>query len=118
MCLDKLKDFKVKQSVGYKVFTKDSNGILYSRFQKSHYLLYINKWITAEQTTRYTDMLESYLTGFHIFLRKADAIRWHGYNPNISIIKKVKFKNIIAKGVERDMEIVVVNKMLILPNQR
>ena len=118
MCLDKLKDFKVKQTEGYKVFVIDKKGAIHSRFQRTHIRFKVNRWIRAKKSGEYTDLSEPYTTGFHIFLRKEDALKWHGNTiyHYATIIKKVKFKGIVAKGVEDSAEIIVASEMLILPD--
>jgi len=65
--------------------------------------------------------LNTYPTGFHIFLRKRDAELWEESGIcNNSIIKKVKFRKIVAKGwqvgrgMSKFMKVVVARERYII----
>jgi len=123
MCLSKLKDFPVmldKNGVGtgWKVFRLSRNGNLYTIFYGCSRSRPIGKWIRCKKRKVFTDEFSSYPSGFHIFTDKSvvdDLILLR----NDKLVQ-VKFRNILAKGIQYDMcegykayNIIVAEEMLI-----
>ena len=149
MCLYKLKKIELKTDVGYKLFIKEPQGLcgissirtpkkLYSLLYSNNKALETNTWLNEKdyrinfrkKDKIITNNQEAYPVGWHIFLNRKDAeydIREHEWNV---IIRKVRFKNVVATGIEkaynkedseeykkentREYEIVVAKDMFIL----
>lgn len=115
MCLDKLKDFKVKLDEkgvgeGWKVFNKGRYGGLYTELRGNDKLLRKNKWL-KEETYRFgrgTFCDGGYPYGFHVFLAISGAKNWGG-----EVIKKVMFRKIVAKGIQQDYRVIVAKEIFI-----
>ena len=75
----------------------------------------VNQFMKEELTT---NKQETYFMGWHIFLDKEDARNNKKDREYYVAIKKVKFKNVVATGVEikhdKEYEIVVAKDMFIL----
>jgi len=98
MCLDELAEFKVTKDYGWGVF-REEDGQLFQRFGCKS-LVPEEKWQTDSNDypllTEYDG--KSYRTGFHLFTRKRDALSYVSPFCKDDVIRKVRFRNIVAKG--------------------
>lgn len=131
MCLDVVDNSieirEVKGEVyyyGWKVFCRDDDGRLCGElFGAKSYR--VNRWLKEEDYREYgderkktlftEDTYKRYQIGFHIFLTREMARRWKDYD---GIIRKVKFRNVVAKGIQNIAQVVVAKEMLIIGNSR
>lgn len=118
MCLDRLKEFKTT-GTGWKAVTKGKN----------HYAPPIRCVCTPYKTRQWNKDPHShsigarqfnypdgrnkdffYPTGYHIFTKKEDAKKWgkDAWFPNI--IKKVKYRKVVATGYQSNMRVVVARE--------
>jgi hypothetical protein len=68
----------------------------------------------ANDSTIYLSLFgRSYRSGFHIYLTKKGILA-----PRNCIIKKVKFREVVATGTQYGCPIVVAKEMLILPESK
>jgi hypothetical protein len=103
---------------GYKIFEKDEDK-KYIRTPFEQVRLQLNKWIKDRETQQllsydpYNEVnkFERYYTGFHIFLSKKDA-KQYLYTPRHSI-KKVKFRNVVALGLQGELLTVVAKEIYV-----
>jgi len=132
MCLSKLEDFTVTQNYGWQVFNKEITGELYpcffgddpipvGKWHKDKFRI-CDRWIRIDVDVRYKK-------GFHIFLNKEDA-KTYGIRSAISrCVKKVRFKRILARGLQeihsppvegkiqtQQVKVVVCRKRFVEPN--
>ncbi len=130
MCLDKLEKFKVHKNYGWQVF-ENVGGKLHQQFHHppkvGHFpremFAITNQWQHDINTYKIYPL--GYPTGFHIFLRKKDALAFKK-ESNLGLIhslvvKKVYFKNIVAKGIQRVLllnENRTVNTKVVVARQR
>uniref|UniRef100_A0A6M3JZF4 Uncharacterized protein n=1 Tax=viral metagenome TaxID=1070528 RepID=A0A6M3JZF4_9ZZZZ len=125
MCLDKLEKFKVGKYVGYVIMRKqysDSETLpaLYSSLWWHFNNCEIGVKYIAHNIKALTlnNNFEQYTSGFHIFLRKKDAIKYNCNNCNGNIvtttIMKCKFSKVLAKGLQNNMKCVVANERTLL----
>ena len=126
MCLDKLENFKINRYVGYVVMCTyyQSRSRYLSLFRCFHtyrigikYIAVNARLLTLKGTTN--SNLEQYTSGFHIFLRKKDAIKYKhdgnsGNGHERAIIVKCKFSKVLAKGLQNGMKCIVANERTLL----
>ena len=124
MCLDTLENFKVKLNgdgvgIGYKVFLLE-DGKLYGEFARTEKVRRIEVWL-KEQNFRHPKgtclryINNRYKHGWHIFLRKQSAYDWGVEEPYV--IRRIKFKDIVAKGRNVDENRVIVAKEIFIPKE-
>ncbi len=111
MCLDTLEDFPVKDC-GWKVFIRCRDK-LGGPFR--NYVFPVNKWLDANNGKGNTvlstnDEDKKYKAGFHIYASR-EAARESGYN----VVKRVKFKEVIATGRQNGHKVIVAKKVLVMP---
>lgn len=121
MCLHALKKFKVKldengEGIGWKLFEKERHwkcyrGYFWARWYKP------NTWYKASNAVipNYFDV--PYPAGFHICqTKKAVQLRKTKgpYTSDNCKIAKVKFRNIVATGTEKDKHVIVAKEMMII----
>jgi len=98
MCLDELAKFKVAKDYGWGVF-REEDGQLFQRFGCKS-LVPEEKWQTDPNDyslqTEYDG--KPYRTGFHLFIREEDALGYVSPFRNDEVIRKVRFRRIVAKG--------------------
>lgn len=99
MCLDELAEFKVIKNYGWGVFRNRRGQLLQLCDRRSRVPVLQEKWQIDPNDyylkTEYDG--KPYRTGFHLFTNKKDALRYT--NPyNAEVVRKVQFKNIVAKG--------------------
>ena len=125
MCLDSLEKFKVKLNeggvgTGYKIF-KLEDGKLYGEFARIEKVRRTGVWL-KEQNFRHPKgtclrgIDNRYKYGWHIFLRKQSAYDW-GIDEPYRVIRRIKFKDIVAKGRNVDGNRVVVAKEIFIPKE-
>jgi len=124
MCLDKLSDFKVRLNengvgVGWKVFNKTPNGMLFGEWQgrkrRSR-----NKWLKEgdfrlgkfKGLELFKCWSIEYPYGFHVFITRKGVKNW-----TYSIPTKVKFRKVVAKGLQCGHRCVVA-KEIFIPKER
>ena len=139
MCLDIIKDIKITEPYGYKVFRKTNNKIrfLYQNDNNITNKIPFNKWID-EKHFRQDDVEQNrgllevfyisqsnerfYRKGFHLYKNKSDAIdikniqffQYPNFNDNTCVVYKVKFKEVVATGFQGGRETIVARKIKIL----
>ena len=101
MCLDELADFKVTKDYGWGVF-REEDGQLFQRFGCES-LVPEEKWQTDPNNyylwTEYDGKV--YKTGFHLFIREEDALGYVSPFCDDEVVRKVRFKKIVAKGMQQ-----------------
>lgn len=125
MCLDKLEDFKVKLNKngvgeGYKTLYRRRKGFA-GEYKGRGILRIANKWIHEGSLRSIKDKSCRVITswnckypyGIHIWLTEYGACRWGGGIGNL-VIKKVKFRNIVATGRQGKCRVVVAKEMYIM----
>ena len=129
MCLARLKDFKVSKNYGWKVFF-EADGKLYGEIFSTDKERKINRWLDSDdylgvegsKRIMCSISYEIYSSGWHIFLRKKDAKRWakasHKLPGRDLVIRKVLFKEVVAKGEQIHCRVVVAKKIKILPQKK
>ncbi len=100
MCLDELADFKVTKDYGWGVF-RDWGGQLLQLYNRHLRVPVLpEKWQTDPNDypllTEYGG--KPYRTGFHLFTRKKDALCYIKPYHYDKVVRKVQFRNIVAKG--------------------
>lgn len=70
-----------------------------------------NKWLTSKRGVN----LEMYRVGFHIYYNKNDAIKLINIIHSDCVLRKVKFKEGHTKGSEAWRNVIVADRILILP---
>lgn len=122
MCLDRLENFKVKLhdgiGTGYKVFRMD--GKLYGEFARRTKERRVGVWLKERnfrvlKTSSLVRIKGRYKHGWHIFLRRKAAYDW-GIDTDL-VIRKIKFKGIVATGRNLDHNRVVVAKEIFIPKE-
>ena len=118
-----LERHNLRNGVGYKVFLFYKDRI-YSEHMGQYYSTPypVNKWIkNTYKQTLYIDSIyiETYVSGFHIFLSRKDAKKWMVDDDYTFHIRKIKFKNVTSIGFqeycEDKLHIAVAQEMLICP---
>lgn len=116
MCLDNLAKFNIKRYVGYKVFFKSNTGKLSGEFKALHKSREVNTWLNSSNFSKTVSLrLEcdpslKYPNGFHIYLLRNNA------GENIfrdHIIKRVRFRKVVAKGFQYGCKVVVAKEIFI-----
>lgn len=109
-----------KYNIGWKVF-KSYDSELHPIYKGYNNIFPINQWINEKdfrpgyyyyKNNDYIDGPNTYRTGFHIYLDKKNAIKKLESGCG-EVIKKVYFKNVVAKGYEYKSKIVVAKEMMI-----
>ena len=121
MCLDKICDFEVKTDIGYKIFINYNTGEYYLPLKGNGCVVPINQWVKEKDYRPQmlkccrTVPMGKYPFGFHIFLsRKSAASYRFSHTHSCSIIKRVRFRNVVAKGLQGQRRTVVAKEMMIL----
>jgi len=121
MCLENLENFKVKLNedgigTGYKVF-KLKEGELRGEIVTQGRARPIGTWLKEKDFRAISDekIDGRYKQGWHIFLRRQSALEWGIYGG--LIIKRVKFRDIVATGRNVDRNRVVVAKEIFIPKE-
>lgn len=124
MCLEKLSDFKINLDEngigeGWKIFTNYlADGELRGEWKSRQKARETNKWLKEGNFRAKNDkfakkipsffLSEEYPFGFHVFLTKYGAEKWGGWH-----IKKVKFKKVVATGLQGNCRCVVTKEIFI-----
>ena len=120
MCLSYLGDYRhinLDKGVGWKFFKINEKGKL-----KTPYLLFefpINRWVKDKAVKKIKFGLrrdQTYPAGFHIYLTKKDADDMSFCRG--TIVKKVKYRNVVAKGYQGKHKVIVAREMLVIPNKK
>ena len=110
MCLSKLlPDMKVTKDFGWKVFVKNPlTGTICGPYYGK--VFNENKWNCDSSNIRISISYSiRYSSGFHVFLTRKAARRLKDAAPLLNlVILKVKFKNIVARGVDCGFKAIVV----------
>ena len=112
MCLDivgkTLKGRSKTVKVGYKVFSGNAaNPSFKFRSLNNRFLVPMSEWLTAHSID-----LDGYLSGFHIFIKRADAAQYRQ-----GVVLKVKYKGVLAIGRQEVFKTVVAKHMYV-PKKR
>lgn len=141
MCLDRLRKFVIpKDRIGYKVFIKLRGLPMCKKAPEEFTSLYRYKQRTRIEGVEYHDEEDEsiqahngkfYRNGFHIFASFGDALDYAESMKNLpilsTVIKKVKFDNVVATGIQlvfsdyftsrsQELKTIVARTMTILPN--
>jgi len=117
MCLDKLTKITITEGLGYQVFKRTDCGHIKPLY-RGNKRPPIGVWQEdSSHKTLYADDIVSspYLTGFHIYLEKPMSLLSFSSRPNELTLRKVKFSDVAAAGVQDRREVVVARKRYILP---
>lgn len=113
MCLFNTKPISKKKGKGYKVFGRNSAGYLLGDYSRT--FRPINQWLHEKDYRPLSIGLMGSLTyrpGFHIFIRKKDAIYWASFFT-YSVVRKVKYRNAFVGGEFSGKECVVATEIKI-----
>ena len=126
MCLDKLEKFKVSKNIGYVVVrpvyqVNCSDGEVLPVHYSSLFWYFIKYELGVTYTAYNVEViissrkLEQYTSGFHIFLRKKDVIKYNcNSGSDNTTIMKCKFSKVLAKGLQNGMKCIVANERTLL----
>ncbi|MCK4826409.1 hypothetical protein KA005_62275 [bacterium] len=132
MCLETLKDFKVKLNeqevgLGWKVFKFSANKSLFGQFCGTFLERSRGKWLREEDfrpsmeeniCKKWMDIYGKYRTGWHVFHSRESARswkrRWTGDIKNKMVVK-VKYRNVITLGFDQHGNKVIVAKEIFIP---
>lgn len=124
MCLETLQNFKVKLNkdgigIGYKVF-KLKAGALYGEIVRKEKVRRVGVWLKernfrAPKGSNLKMINGKYKEGWHIFLRRRSAYDW-GIEEGL-VIKRIRFRGIVAKGRNVDRNRVIVAKEIFIPKE-
>ncbi len=110
----------VKEGIGWKVFEKLEGELTNWYYGAYFYKFNINEWNTDKTRPIISTLYVNYPSGFHIHkTRKSARIQkgqLHVITPNY-VIKKVKFRNVVATGYEGFNRVIVAREILILPDK-
>jgi len=121
MCLDNLGKFPLNVRFGYKVFHRSIDKKLGFVLRGNNKHVYLNRWLNEKdyrdkqfKKNEYliSDAGSRYRFGFHIFLTDADAFLYRA--SSCSEIRRVTFRQMLAKGYEFGRRTVVVKEMKVL----
>lgn len=124
MCLKKLEDFNVRLSkdgvgTGYKVFNR-KGGRLCGEYARPGKERRVGVWLKEKnfRPQRIDTGLDrdgvKYKCGWHIFLKRNDALDWSVLGQHI---RKIKFKGIVAMGRTENNRAVIVAKEIFIPKE-
>jgi hypothetical protein len=124
MCLEKLENFKVKLNeegigTGYKVFRVE-DGELYGEIVRREKVRRVAVWLKErnfrEPKGSNLKLIDAkYEKGWHIFLSKGSAYDW-GIEDRL-VIKRIRYRGVVAKGRNVDRNRVVVAKEIFIPKE-
>jgi len=112
MCLTKLKKIRLHKNYGWQVLEKTDKGLL--PFYMKRVYTFFTRFVPTNQWERDEFQMQvgigpldspyvrTYVSGFHIFLRKKDAkemLEKYGYPCHV--IRKVYFRDMITTGYQR-----------------
>jgi len=116
MCLGKITGkLKNKSGFGWKVFDTDGIGNLLTEFQYNRKVILMERWISEIDYRDYDELensginmgRDSYPFGFHIFVRKKDAISWLDSDRS-QVVKKVGYRKAHTIGWQMSVESKVI----------
>ncbi len=131
MCLAKLEDFKVRLNKygvgnGWKIFTLGGEDRLEGQFTTAKERQR-GKWLDERgyryEHTMHRDLIDAahkdYPYGWHVFLRKRDAIKWNSGEYGLI---KIRFKRVVTTGRQECYKSigglkVIVAKEIFIPKQ-
>jgi len=112
---------------GWKVFIETEDGKLLAEFADkattSHGAYKTNKWYRARRAPICMPC-NSYLSGFHTFRLRRDAVRWASPSYLGLVVRKVATQFVETIGEQmlyceiQPMDVFVAQKMMILPTRR
>lgn len=83
---------------GWKVFRVNYKNELSGEYYNDNIIYKYNTWYESNSITISDYYKYSYMSGFHIFLNKEDAMVWKRTSGPNYIIKQVKYKNPMYLG--------------------
>lgn len=99
MCLNKVDDTsEIEDGFGYKVFIVSIKGAMYHNIMQCNKALRMDRWHKAIQTPIYSNYHQFYMSGFHIFKRKKDAMRYLAGSGKDHVLAKVAYRNATSEG--------------------
>ena len=124
MCLQRLEDFNLTLNkdgvgIGYKVFNRNE-GRLYGEYARPGKERKLGVWLKEgnfRPQRRDTGLDRDgvkYKRGWHIFLRRKDAVNW---DVGFQAIRKIKFRGIVAMGRMVNSSAIVVAKEIFIPKE-
>lgn len=127
MCLTKLGKFKVKLDengvgTGWKVFAKMKNK-LYLDFRGTQHPRPKNQWLNEKDYRWKEDKVRGriyydnfkYKFGWHIMKTKRSAEKWMegAFFGNGDVVMKVKFRKVVATGIQMKKQVIVAKEIFI-----
>jgi hypothetical protein len=104
MCLNTLEKFDVKQRIGYVIKIKEGNVYhsLYCHAPqiRTAGLKFGLEWSSKQITIICAESCDSYETGWHVFLKKKDAMAYRDVFGKGETVLMVRFRKILARGIE------------------
>ena len=137
MCLHTVGKIRHSKGFGWKVFQviRSTNSII-TPCQGNCKLITIGEWIDQKDYSAYpsanfiylpTPSRERYGTGFHVFKRKKDAVKYKNTLCGTIKIYKVEYRKAVAIGTQfvynrqrerEELPVVVAQEMKVIPNQK
>lgn len=125
MCLSTVDNTSgIEDGFGYKVFIVSVRGAMYpSVIVTSEKALRMSRWLKAIQTPILANDLQYYMSGFHIFKRKKDAMKYLAGSGKDHVLARVAYRNVTSQGLQRiygmkksfyDVPCVIASEMKIL----
>ena len=118
MCLNSLEKFKVHRYEGWQVF-REKNGALTGLYYNKDIEIETNKWQKDKREIKIlaSNFSSLYRTGYHICLKKQQADNFAIVARRTcveTVVKKVKFKKVVAKGYQsKDFKVIVARERFV-----
>jgi hypothetical protein len=99
MCLTLIEKFEVpNEGIGYKVFRQKYDDGLMTPY-KNH-IIYFGDEVRANTPTIDADDGGRYISGFHIFTTRADAIDFMEEEYGDYCVYKIRYRNVLSTGMQ------------------
>jgi len=127
VCLERLDNFRIKRKRGWQLYAKGEDGIrpLYLVWHYAHFggRLPLKEGVWEVDPRPHTHILRTvtvqYPSGFHLFVRKKDAVRWMEWLRERGVevtMRRVRFRQVVARGWWAGKKVVVVRERFIEPS--
>lgn len=116
MCLEKVTNWcKEKKGIGWKVVLEDREHKYHPQFQNRFLTFKKCHWNKDTNLFRITSAFyvsSQYSSGFHLFKTRAEAREWT--KRKRGIIKKVKYRKLVASGIQSYKRVIVAKEFKFL----
>jgi len=106
---------KKGRSIAYKIMDQD----LKNAFQSNGVSLPLSRWTNEKKyrprsktsVLRYNARSKNYRTGFHIFLKRDDAVKFATSYLRNYLVKKVYFRKVVCKGYQHRNPVIICKEI-------